>query len=239
MHTQKVNSQKTENQHRHKHIDHPLYRTQKIRHGYFSTKNMKKHPERMVLIGFIAADGCVTMKKSKAKTYPYLCFNICAKDRIILDRINKELCLGSRLLSYNKATKSFMFYIPSEQMCADLSRYNIVPRKTPIFVPPSLSRKDMALFLRGFFYGDGCVSGKGSARVYILTGNVHCCTFIRDFLVKNKIVTHCRMYKAGKTDLYKNLVMSGSYGIKFAKFIFADRRFVLLPRKHFIPNDWP
>jgi hypothetical protein len=154
-------------------VKHPLYRTACIRHDYFSYKNMKLHPERFVIVGFIAADGCISDTKTGQK---YMILNLAKKDKCILDMINEEICSGGRNLSFNKTTKSLMFYIPSDPICSDLSRWNIVPRKTRKYkLPSNLSKAEMAYFLRGYFYGDGCVYGKKSAKFYALIGTNDLC----------------------------------------------------------------
>src|ERR1035437_6178218 len=97
--------------------------TKLIEHEYFSEENIKKFPERLVIVGFIAADGCISQPKTGQRL---LILNICEKDKQSLDIINNELCGGIRNLAFLKSTKSFMLTIPSNKICNDLERFNIV-----------------------------------------------------------------------------------------------------------------
>ena len=221
-------------------VSHPLYRTKSIQHDYFSKENILKHPERMVLVGFVASDGCISHHKSKNKIYHSLCFNICLKDKEVLDIFNNEICKGERHLSFNKMTNSLMMSIPSPQICYDLGRYNIVPRKTSTYRLPDLSGKEMAYFLRGYFYGDGCVSNKGAARVYNIIGTKEFCEATSQYLLNNKIVDACPVYRHDyhdATNNYRFFVMKGRQGAKFSRYLFFDDKMILLKRKTIITEE--
>lgn len=211
---------------------HPKYKTAQIKHDYFKIIT----PAKMVIIGFLAADGCIHLKKSKLKTYEYLCLNLCVKDKIALDLINLEIANGQRHISPNKKTNSLQLYIPSKIICEDLSKWNIVPRKTQIFMMPEISDELMPYFLRGYFYGDGCVSGVGSSRVYMFIGTTKFCNQVSEYLIEKRIVDSCHIY-AAKNSHYSNLVIKGRNGAMFSKYIFSDDVMMLLPRKHIITEE--
>lgn len=218
-----------------KSITHPLYKTHKIKHDYFSDENLKNFPHRFIIIGFIAADGCI-YETTKGKGQNRLCFNISSKDIEILNIINKEICDGTRKIGFNKKTNSSQVYFPSNQICKDLAKYNIVPRKTSIYQLPKLNDKQMAYFIRGYFYGDGCVYGKNSARIYHLIGNNLFCMQLSEYLVSNKVVDRCNVFPI-KNSRYMQIHMKGRQGAKFSKYIFFDNLLNLLPRKHIISEE--
>lgn len=211
-------------------IIHPLYKTSHIKHNYFSHKNLLKFPERFVIIGFIAADGCVS---DTAKGQTKLIFNLSIKDECVLKLINYELSDSTRSISFNKTTKSMMLSFPSNQIVNDLQNYNITPRKTSTFDLPSLSLEQMSYFLRGYYYGDGCyIKGKTFGnKGYHFIGNKYFASSLQKYLTTNNILDRCKVYKIKNSD-YKQIVIKGSQGIKLSNFMFSDEKLILLQRKH-------
>lgn len=210
---------------------HPLYNTKEIKNDYFSDENLLKHPERFVIVGFIAADGCISDTKTGQKI---LCIALCEKDKNVLETINEEICNKTRKLTYNKKTKSFILSIPSDQISKDLKKYNIVPRKTYIYDLPSLNEEQMSYFVRGYFYGDGCLyRGKsyGSSGYYFIS-TYNFAKSLQEFLLKNKILD--REFKIYKHQNVFQFCLKGRQGSKFAKYIFQDEKMMLMQRKHFI-----
>lgn len=210
---------------------HPLYRVDKIDHSYFSAQNLIQHPERLVLVGFIAADGCIS---DRHKT-PYLTFNISEKDQCSLEVINRCICDSSRRLSIIQKTRSIILSIPSPQIAADLAQFGIVPRKTATIGLPTLSGKSMQYFIRGYFYGDGCVyqPKQHSARMYHLVGNQIFINGLRAYLLDNGIIERCGVYQI-KNSQYLQMHVKGSQATPFGKYVFNDDRMVLLRRKHIL-----
>jgi len=210
---------------------HPLYKTKEIKNDYFSDENLLKYPERFVIIGFIAADGCISDTK---KGQSILHIGLCEKDKNVLEIINEEICSKTRELTYNKKTKSFKLSIPSNQISEDLKKYNIVPRKTYTYDLPSLNEEQMSYFIRGYFYGDGCLyQGKsyGSSGYYFVS-TYNFAKSLQKFLLKNKILD--REFKIYEHKNAFQFCLKGRQGSKFAKYIFRDEKMMLMQRKHFI-----
>jgi hypothetical protein len=197
-------------------------------HNYFHEDNLKLHPERLVIVGFIAADGCISVPKSGQRK---ICFNLCEKDKSVLDRINSEICFGARHIYPNRKTRSAMLSIPSDQLCKDLSVFGIVPRKTETFTLPLLPEPQMAYFLRGYFYGDGCVYGEGCKRRYHIIGTSSFCHSLRDYILSKGVVERASIYPA-KNPVYANFEVSGRQAQMMSLYLFADNKMVLLQRKH-------
>lgn len=211
---------------------HPLYKINEIKHDYFSNENVLNFPERFVIIGFIAADGCIS---DTSKGQKKLIFNLSMKDESALNIINTELADATRSISFNKKTKSFTLSFPSNQIANDLKRYNIIPRKTATFDLPNLSLKEMSYFLRGYYYGDGCfIKGKTpGTKGYHFIGNKTFAESLQNYLTINKILDRCKVYKIKNSD-YKQIVIKGSQGHKFSNYIFSDDKLMLLQRKHIL-----
>lgn len=209
--------------------------TKFIKHDYFSIENIKKFPERLVIVGFIAADGCIVQPKTGQRL---LVFNIAQKDRIALDIINKELCKGLRNLAFLRQTKSFMLTIPSDEICCDLERFNIVQRKTRIYDLPTLDMNDLPYFLRGYFYGDGCISDGSKYHPGIfLIGTKMFSESLERCLIENDIVDRIGIYPIKHSKCCLQLALHGRMATKFSKYIFHNKKMMLIPRKHKILKD--
>lgn len=201
-----------------------------IQHDYFSKENLKLHPERFVLVGFIAADGCISVPKVGQTR---LQFNLSQKDRCVLDFFNKEICDSTRNLSAVKKTNSFIFYVPSNQICEDLSRYGIVPRKTSSYDLPDLKGENMKYFLRGYFYGDGCCFKNGRMSMYHLVGTKNFINHLKAYLMANGILETCAAHPIKGRSNYLQLHIKGRHQASmFGEYIFSDNKMKLLPRKH-------
>ena len=207
----------------------------KLNNDYFSKENIKKFPERLVIIGFIAADGCISIPKTGQQR---LVFNICKKDKISLDIINRELSNGKRNLSFNQTTKSYTITFTSNEICNDLKQYNIIPRKTASY---DLDIKQMSYFLRGYFYGDGCIRHEGKGKGCFLIGNKTFITSLQTYLIANNILEKCNVYSI-KNSEYLQMCIYGRMAARISKFMFTNKKLNLLPRKHHIIkeiiNEW-
>lgn len=207
--------------------------TKSIEHNYFSIENIKNYPERLIIVGFIAADGCISQPKTGQKL---LIFNISIKDKHALDIINNELCGGLRNLSNIKKTESLMLTIPSNKICDDLKRFNIVERKTDIYDLPNLNIKEMSYFLRGYFYGDGCISDSYNSGCFLIGSNCFSKS-LQKYLINNKILDDCRIYKIKGRNNCMQIRFTGRIASKFSHFIFKDEKLMLIPKKHKILKE--
>lgn len=210
---------------------HPRYKTKEIQHDYFSKENLANHQTRMVLIGFIAADGCISERPHGGKGQKTLVIRLCKKDSHALQIFNEHLSKGTRTISESKLSKAIDF--PSNQICNDLSKYGIIPRKTSVFAWPScLTKQHAKYFLLGYFYGDGCFHRYKNRDVIHFITTVEFANGLRNFLYKHKIVDHCVVSPRKKAPNYAQIVFQGKHCKKLAKWLFADTSMALLPRKH-------
>jgi hypothetical protein len=206
-------------------ICHPKYKTKFIQHDFFSEKNINNDPDRLILVGFIAADGCIYSGVGQNK----LIIRLSHKDSHVLEIFNNLLCNKTRKISKSKLSQSIDF--PSNQLCNDLSKYGIVPQKTQTLNWPHLSVDHARKFLLGYFYGDGCYHKYKNRDVIHLISTVKFADQMREFLVSHNIVDHCVVSKL-KNQNYAQSVFQGKHAIKLSQWMFQDVKYPLLPRKH-------
>jgi hypothetical protein len=133
------------------------------------------------LLGFIMADGCVSMTNSKYNKVPNrLTVNISDTDREILvmlrnaiksNDINIETRIPKNTYSDHPMSR---LVVNSQKMCSDLSKYGIVERKTgKECIPDNIPKELVRHFIRGFFDGDGTVFhiNSGKQRTVGFTSN--------------------------------------------------------------------
>lgn len=118
---------------------------------YFKTESHNS----WYIIGFITADGSIVQKKSSK-----LRFNLSIKDLEVLEFIQLELDSDQpiRYTTRNDPLKPYRYCsieFPSNEICKDLEKYNIAPRKTGKEKLPEIPDKYKFDYLRGLFDGDG------------------------------------------------------------------------------------
>lgn len=208
--------------------------TKDIKHDYFSDENILKYPERLIIVGFIAADGCIRIQKTGQKL---LVFNISKKDINALNIINEEICGGIRNLSYLKTTNSLMLTIPSDQICNDLEKFNIVPRKTNTYSLPKLLLNEMSYFMKGYFYGDGCIGKNGKKHICVIAATEIFCEQVKKYFIENKIIHDCKIYNTKYSKICYQLHITGTNTNLFTNYIFSNDKFNLITRKNIITNN--
>lgn len=206
---------------------HPLYKTKEIQHDFFSKTNVRHNISRLVLVGFVAADGCI----SESKGQKTLIIRLAKKDVSVLQTFNVLLAKNTRTISEAKKSKAIDF--PSDLMCNDLAHYGIVPRKTSIYTwPKHLTKNQGQRFLLGYFYGDGCFHRYPNRDSISFVTTMKFAEELRKFLYRHKIVEHCVISQYKKRPIYTQVVLQGKHCRRFAKWLFADLSMPLLPRKH-------
>jgi len=208
---------------------HPLYKMESIQHDFFSAENIDVDPARLILVGFIAADGCVSRKT--ATSQKYLVIRLCHKDSNVLHIFNKLLAKDTRTISKSAVSQAVDF--TSNQMCDDLARYGIVQRKTAIFTwPKNITIEQAKYFLLGYFYGDGCYHSYKNRDVINIICTQKFALGLRRMLYKYKIVDHCVVSILKRNNNYAQVVFQGKHCKKLSAWLFSDLSIPLLPRKH-------
>jgi hypothetical protein len=156
-----------------------------VRHGcdheFFSRDNQ----ESFYIAGFIAADGCVKDRKSSNGNRRYeVGIGLSKEDKDFLEQLRQIMKAetpirdfivknSKRNPEWNDTWKSDLV-ITSKQMCDDLQRFNIVPRKSLTYTFPEWMKTHLLKhhFIRGYNDGDGSfyvprlAEGKTTKQIY-------------------------------------------------------------------------
>jgi len=131
--------------------------------------------------------------------------------------------------------------ITNDKICNDLSKYNIIERKTWTYKPTLLHSKLMPHFLRGFLDGDGCITKKRKSDIpssYKITfcGNHECMNFISNYLKSININNSVYFDKRSCKHLFSTIEIFGaSDKYCFLKYLYNNAT-VYLERKYFLAN---
>jgi hypothetical protein len=198
-------------------------------------------PDSFYWAGFIAADGCV-VKRQYSKI---LKITLSRKDRSHLDKIKIALQSNHPIKEYyikpseliKKSGWSAEIQIVSKILFDDLTRFNIVPRKTFIYDMPKwlLGHPLLNHFMRGYFDGDGCISycGLGEGRTikqlsFSLLGNESFLINYQNVLIKKCLINENKIIP--KDNVF-SLSYAGNYNIeKLYNFLYKDAT-IFLDRK--------
>jgi hypothetical protein len=129
-----------------------------VRHDYFAKVD---DPVQAYIAGLLAADGNVLERQRRVT------LELSSRDRELVCFVQKEVAPGfpvrERVRSNGVATT--VFAITSTQLCGDLARLGITPRKSlTLRWPENLDKASMQLFLLGYFDGDGFITQSRSGR---------------------------------------------------------------------------
>jgi hypothetical protein len=129
-----------------------------VRHDYFADV---REPVRAYVAGLLAADGNV-LERQRRVTLELSC-----RDRELVCFVRDELAprfpVRGRVRSNGIA--STVLAITSTQLCADLARLGVTPRKSlTLCWPAQLDPASKRLFLLGYFDGDGFITHSRSGR---------------------------------------------------------------------------
>lgn len=183
------------------------------------------------LAGFIAADGCILNSGKRYK----LKIKLSVNDRIFLNDVKKLLC-STNPIFYDKKSSSVEFTVSSKKILQDLSRFNILPRKSLTYTMPEWLQEHPFVnhFLRGYIDGDGSFYIKTFKNQISQTGFSLCGT--KEFLEQTKNIFNkkCNVTLSSKSirqrpnDKIHHLDFSGTHNIsKIASFIYKDHSFCL------------
>lgn len=127
-----------------KHIDQDFFKTWTSEMSY--------------VLGYITADGCITVSKDRKK-HPFT-LNITSAEKENIERIrktiNSEHKIGEKSTGKSNAV-AYQLQIRNSVLTKDLMNLGILPRKTYNLNPIKVPEKHFADFVRGFFDGDGTV----------------------------------------------------------------------------------
>jgi len=125
----------------------PIYK--KVNKDFFK----KWTPEMAYVLGFLFADGNIIYTKRNTWFW-----SIQITDKEILEKIKMEIN-SSHIISKRKNIENhkqlYRLQIGSKDMCNDLIRLGLTPKKSKTILLPAIPKKYFPDFLRGYFDGDG------------------------------------------------------------------------------------
>ena len=196
-------------------------------HDYFSIIDSE---EKAYWLGFIMADGCVYKGDSKGSYR--LQINLCRWDREMLESfntaINSDYEIDDKSVGYVPVSQ---LKINSTKMCNDLMNLGVVPRKSKICELPNIDEQYYSHFMRGYFEGDGCITGKERRwKMCIVSGSEKMMDDMEQLLNKSGI----------DMAVYESHFKPGNYSlettkhetlIKFYEYMYNDANFYMQRKK--------
>src|ERR1035437_2867433 len=213
-------------------------------HEFFSRDN----EDSFYLAGFIAADGCVKDRKgTSGNIRPEMGIGLSKGDKVFLEQLRqiikaetpiREFLVknSKRNLKWNDTWKSELI-ITSQQICNDLKRFNIVPRKSLIYTFPEWMKTHPLKhhFIRGYNDGDGSFyinkyEGKVDQIYFSMRGTV---SFLKD--IRSVLEKECDLKERAKDIRISSgcgVLEYGGNGIvsKITDYLYKDAT-IYLPRK--------
>lgn len=146
--------------------------------------------EKAYWLGFIAADGSISKRETAGST---LTFNLNIQDKNHLQKflqaINSKAIIKEKAgTGFGEGTTIATVTINSTKMIEDLSKYNIVPRKSLILIPPNIKTEFNKDYIRGYFDGDGTIYKSGTNFIIGFVGTKEILNWIKQELsINNKL----------------------------------------------------
>lgn len=201
------------------------------------------------IAGFIAADGCVKIRKGRAALRYELQIGLSKTDKEFLEQLKiilkTDAPINDFLIKNSKRNKKWndtwasQLTITSEKLVRDLEKFNIVPRKSLIYTFPEwlIDHPLVHHFMRGYNDGDGSfyipklAEGKHTEQIYFsLRGTLDFLGVYR-YLFERECGIEVR-YDDIRTSSGHGCLEYGGNGIvsKIAQFLYKDAT-IFLPRK--------
>lgn len=209
-------------------------RQYKINEHYFDEIDT---PNKAYILGFLYADGSNSMSKGT------IAMSLEERDRDILERIREEID-SERLLEFldysNKHDFGYTYknqyrlLLFSMHMCKALQAHGMMPNKSLVLEFPTLDKKLIPHFVRGYFDGDGSVcQGKRETNfLATITSTNNFCIKLKE-IVEHEVGINCHIYDASNHNgITKVFTVSGRLQTKmFLDWLYKDAD-ILLERKH-------
>ncbi len=198
--------------------------------GVFRKKNfcdekffINLNPSSAYWAGFITADGCLYSKNDKNKN---LSIGLSKIDLQHLINFQKAIKIKSKI-SFIKGNNSARIGIYSELVFDSLVNLGIIPNKSSKMGVVKIPDNLMNHFIRGFFDGDGCLSGKKVTHLqFSLIGHKLLLKQIQKILIEKCQVSKVKLYPASYTNKSKvlRLQYTGSQIFKILEFIYKNSK---------------
>lgn len=207
------------------------FRKHTVNDNYF--KNLS--PDMAYILGYVSADGSVAWDVFKG--YYGLTITAAEKDKNHLEK-TRLIMKSTKPLLYSGPTKSYRLIVNNKQICKDLMKFGIVPRKSLIIKFPDLPKLYLKDFIRGYIDGDGSLRYFNRPRSPYFELLV--CSGSRDFIVTLEEKIFQQLNINSRVTKTKNncflLRYSCQRGLKLAQWIYEDAS-LYLPRKFIIYQE--
>lgn len=191
-------------------------------------------PSMAYILGFISADGWVSINTKNGKGSYRLGVFINQRDREVVEFIQQEMKLSHEIKT--KAPNLVGLEICSKKLVSDIQVLGIMPRKSKIIKMPQMSKQFNSHYVRGLFDGDGWITVTDS---YFNCGIV---SASGGFLEQIQDAANCggRVYhrehsgfgrKDGTKTVLHTLKYTKSDTIKLREFLYLDNCFSLSRKK--------
>ena len=196
-------------------------------------------PDIAYMLGFVAADGCI----SKQKYSDVLIIALHFKDAEILYKLRDILGVDNPIIfrDIKKGSRQAQLSVVQKGLAEYFGLYGIMPRKsTRVKWPENLPKKLLPHYVRGYFDGDGSATLKNTLTGYTLVG-VSFTSSSKAFIVKLK---NWLISKKLKIKLKSRRLDSGNYSydvvlvkparqfLKIYNLLYDFRHMVYLNRKY-------
>lgn len=195
--------------------------------------------EKAYWLGFLMADGCV-YKGASANSYR-LQINLKADDIDILEKFNKALKssykISTKTIHNKKMNKDYevvTLKINNTELCMDLMKLNVIPRKSVICEFPDIPKQYYRDYIRGYFDGDGCVTytkyeDRAMKGKFEIVGGTNMLKKFQEIFKENNIETH--FYNIGHSKADELMTASIPEIYKIFRYLY-DNSSVYLERKY-------
>ena len=201
--------------------------------SYFEKINT---PEKAYFLGLIYADGCNTRKG--------LSIVLAKEDGYILENFKEKIQYTGKLYFKKRCKEQYKdclaLNITSDKLSKQLIKLGVVPAKSLILTFPSeeiVAKELQSHFIRGYFDGDGCISGTYRKKVFYktlsLVGTPEFLVGCQEILMQNCFLNTTKFYQA-KYDKFQTQVMcyKGNIQIKrIQEYLYKDCNDLYLTRK--------
>ncbi|MFA5360776.1 MAG: LAGLIDADG family homing endonuclease [Candidatus Paceibacterota bacterium] len=217
--------------------------TKAINSYFFRTWNS----EMSYVLGYITADGCISIDKRR-KDNP-LTLNITSVEKKHLYRIRKAFSSTHKISKKpgGYTNVAYQFQARNPIITQDLIKLGILPRKSHNLGPIKVPNKYFSDFVRGFFDGDGTVyiytvNGTPQIKAGFVSSSLPFITRFNQQLCENLNIPTKSIHK----EVDKRKSRMARYNIcfyiddceKLANFMYENSLTLFLPRKHRIFKKW-
>lgn len=193
------------------------------------------------ILGYIIADGCISITKRINKKSYRLQFLSSIDDEYIIKLIKKSISPNSKIFKSNcqlgvkLRKKQLRLRLTSEKICKDLiNLYGVTPNKTlnDKFKFPNIKNSLKKHLIRGVFDGDGHYK-KGRQFQFCLNSHQFCEDIAIELQNNIEGIKYRIVELQGKTCKYYNLYINTGYGVadKISDYLYKDSKYYLNRKK--------